>query len=141
MATAAGLWEGGRGALGAHEWKQNVLELKSQCLGDQEVSSRPWGPWDSRTSFLCGTACSHSTYSSFWGFRRNLAAHCQIGAEGYNCGARGGPPREGPGLRHITPAENGTAFSVLLFHGNIMSSDCTMNLRLSARHVENSLTT
>lgn len=51
-----------------HKWKQNILELKSQWLEDQEASGpAPRDPWDNLASFLYGTICSCSTCFSSWG--------------------------------------------------------------------------
>lgn len=56
------------GCLGGHKWKQNVLELKSQWLEDQEAGGAgSQGPWGRQDSFLCGAICSRSTCSSSWG--------------------------------------------------------------------------
>lgn len=70
MAAAAGQLASGRkrGAWGGeHKWKQNILELKSQWLEDQEAGGAgSQGPWGSQDSFLYGAICSHSTCSSSW---------------------------------------------------------------------------
>lgn len=50
-----------------HEWKQNILELKSQWLEVEEARGlAPRDPWDNLASFLYGTICSHSTCFSSW---------------------------------------------------------------------------
>lgn len=96
MARAAGqpgLWEEGRGTLRDHEWKQNILELKSQWLEDQEASGpAPRDPGDNLASFLCGTICSCSTCFSSWGILKEPGRlTVSLGFEGEACRAGGRP--------------------------------------------------
>lgn len=100
----AGLQEGGRGAHRAHEWKQSILGLKSQWLGDQEASRpAPRGPGNNGASFLCGTICSRSTCLSSWGLRTEpgqLAVSLELRVEA--AGPEGALYPRGWGPRHIT---------------------------------------
>lgn len=88
----------------AHKWKQSILGLKSQWLGDQEASRpAPWGPGNNGASFLCGTICSCSTCLSSAGVRTEpgqLAVSLELRVEA--AGPEAALYRRGWGPRHVT---------------------------------------
>lgn len=127
LAAAAGrasLWAEGRrergGAgwgVGGHKWKQNVLELKSQWLEDQEASRRASGdPGPAGPLSFCGASCSHSTCLSSRGAAEGIRpAPGQPGAGGgENCGVEADIRARGRSHARHSPLKSPPPFFLLI---------------------------